>query len=235
MRRHLVFLFSAVLAIGAASSPAAAGCPPPDGDGLLGELRRLVAVRATGCAVVDVMPLDGAWLAEIDPGRHALSNLSLSADGTSFAAAVVDRAPGGTSRIARIVRGRVVQLQQVPVAIRRVMPGERIAPEDVRLTYVDARQVPPNAITSIRDAEGLEPRWPVPPNAVLTRAQLKAPLVIERGDVVTAEYRANNIELTTKAVAIDGGARGQVIRVRNASSNKTIQGRVTDVGRVVIE
>lgn len=235
MSRLLFLLIPAALAVGTASSPAAAECPLHDGDSLLGELRRLVATRATGCTAVDIMPLDAAWLVEIDPGRHALSNLSLSADGTSFAAAVVERSSGGGGRIARVVRGRVSQLQQVPVAIRRVMPGERIGPEDVRLTYVDARQVPPNAITTLRDAEGLEPRWPVPPNAVLTRAQLKVPLVIERGDVVTAEYRANNIELTTKVVAIDGGARGQVIRVRNASSNKAIQGRVTDVGRVVID
>jgi flagella basal body P-ring formation protein FlgA len=127
------------------------------------------------------------------------------------------------------------QLQLVPVSLRRVMPGERLSYDDLRMAYVDARIVPPNAITTLGEAEGLEPRWPVPPNAVLTRAQLKAPLVIDRGDVVTAEYRANNIELTTKVVALDGGARGQVIRVRNPSSNKAIQGRVTDVGRVIID
>lgn len=115
------------------------------------------------------------------------------------------------------------------------MPGERVAPDDIRMVYVDVRQVPPNAITAARDAEGLEPRWPVAPNSVLTRAQLKAPIMIERGDLVTAEYRANNIELTTKVVAIESGARGQVIRVRNPTSNKAIQGRVTDVARVTID
>lgn len=205
------------------------------GDGLLGELRRMVAARASGCASVDVMPLDAVWLSEIDTSRHSLSNLSLSADGTTFAAAVVERAGGGVTRIARVVRGRISQMQLVPVLARRLMPGERIASDDIRMVYVDMRHVPPNAITAAHDAEGLEPRWPVAPNAVLTRAQLKAPVMIERGDLVTAEYRANNIELTTKVVAIESGARGQVIRVRNPTSNKAIQGRVTDVARVTID
>lgn len=238
MRGLLKMIVPLLVSLGLPAAAAAPNdCPASffDGEGLLSELRRLVAGRTAGCASVDMMPLDAVWLAEIDARRHSLSNLSVSADGTTFAAAVVERVPGGASRIARVVRGRVSQLQRVPVSARRLMPGERLTPDDIRMVYVDARQVPPNAITVAGDAEGLEPRWPVPPNAVLTRAQLKAPVMIERGDMVTAEYRAANIELTTKVVAVESGARGQVIRVRNPSSNKSIQGRVADVGRIIIE
>ena len=146
-----------------------------------------------------------------------------------------ERAAGGASRVARVVRGQISQMQLVPVSARRIMPGERVSAGDIRMVHLDIRQVPPNAITVARELEGLEPRWPVAPNAVMTRAQLKAPAMIERGDIVTAEYRANNIELTTKVIADESGSRGQVIRVRNPSSNKTIQGRISDVARVTID
>lgn len=236
MRGFLKMLLPMLLIVGPLPAAASEDCPSStSGDGLLRELRQTMAARAPGCVSVDVMPLDAIWLSEIDASRHSFSNLSVSADGTTFAAAVVERAAGGASRVARVVRGRISQLQLVPVSSRRIMPGERVSAGDIRMVHLDIRQVPPNAITVARELEGLEPRWPVAPNAVMTRAQLKAPAMIERGDIVTAEYRANNIELTTKVIADESGSRGQVIRVRNPSSNKTIQGRISDVARVTID
>jgi flagella basal body P-ring formation protein FlgA len=69
----------------------------------------------------------------------------------------------------------------------------------------------------------------------VSRAQVRNALAVERGAGVRATFRSAGIELTTQLVAVDAGAIGQTITLRNPSSNKLVRGRVVDSGAVVLE
>ena len=56
--------------------------------------------------------------------------------------------------------------------------------------------------------------------------------MVEMGAMVTLVYRSGGIEATASGVAIESGAQGDEIRVRNDSSRKIILGKVLEPGMV---
>jgi len=59
------------------------------------------------------------------------------------------------------------------------------------------------------------------------------PLVVRRGRVLVI-VRVGAITLTCEGVALQDGAAGDTIQVRNPSTNQTFQARVTDTGTAEI-
>jgi flagella basal body P-ring formation protein FlgA len=66
------------------------------------------------------------------------------------------------------------------------------------------------------------------------RADLVKPDIIRRDDSVTLVYAAPGIMLTTRGKAMESGGEGDIIRVLNAQTNRTLQGVVTGPGLVDI-
>ena len=64
------------------------------------------------------------------------------------------------------------------------------------------------------------------------KRKLDIPPVIDMGALVTLVYRSGGIEATASGVAIESGALGDEIRVRNDSSRKIILGKVLEPGIV---
>ena len=67
---------------------------------------------------------------------------------------------------------------------------------------------------------------------VLRQGQLAAPTLIKRGSAVSIVARKEQVEVSMAGEALDPGALGQVIRVRNATSGTVIRARVVDAGVV---
>jgi flagella basal body P-ring formation protein FlgA len=212
-------------------------CPAPaDVGGIAADLHRLVLARVSACALVEISAADVRFLAAAPQGSITLTNLEVNPEFGTFSVIAVGgetRTPGG--RATRMIHGRVAYAQKIPVLTRRVMPGESITPDDIQMTAMDARRIPANAITNLAEMIGLEVKWPAQPFAPLTKGQLRPAVLVERGDVITAEFKSNNLELTVRVVALESGGRGQTIRLQNADSNKTLRGRIVDVARVSIE
>jgi flagella basal body P-ring formation protein FlgA len=55
---------------------------------------------------------------------------------------------------------------------------------------------------------------------------------VKRGDAVVMIARIEGIEVSTAGEALDAGARGATIRVRNRASGQTLRMRVTAPGTV---
>ncbi|VEB41976.1 flagellar basal body P-ring biosynthesis protein FlgA [Chromobacterium violaceum] len=55
---------------------------------------------------------------------------------------------------------------------------------------------------------------------------------MKRGDAVSIVARQDGIEVTSAGEALANGRQGEVIRVRNTSSNKIINARVSAQGEV---
>lgn len=70
------------------------------------------------------------------------------------------------------------------------------------------------------------------PNQVLTPVLVEGAAAVRRGDVVKIVAVAEGIEASTKGEALADGQPGDVIRVRNLSSDKTIHAKVIERGVV---
>ncbi|NTV14063.1 MAG: flagellar basal body P-ring formation protein FlgA [Desulfobulbaceae bacterium] len=70
---------------------------------------------------------------------------------------------------------------------------------------------------------------------VIQKGLLTTPPVVHRGELVTLTVRSAGLILTASGSALDNGGLGETIRVRNNSSQKEVQGRITGPGKVEVE
>lgn len=70
------------------------------------------------------------------------------------------------------------------------------------------------------------------PGDILRSSQLSSPVLVKRGDAVLMVARRDGIEVSTAGEALDGGAQGALVRVRNAGSGQVIRMRVAGPGAV---
>lgn len=131
-------------------------------------------------------------------------------------------------------RGFVVRADvsaRVVVAAAPVPAGRPIGDADLALERRSLRGAD-DALGDPRDALGLSSRRSLRSGDVVRRAALVAPTVVRRGDAVRIVARREGIEATSAGEALDAGARGDVVRVRNSGTGKVIRARVTEAGVV---
>jgi flagella basal body P-ring formation protein FlgA len=132
-------------------------------------------------------------------------------------------------RFEYIVRARVTAL--VAVAAAPVAANEALTDAQVTLDRRDVSGVA-DPLTSPQDAVGQMSRRMLRAGDILRTSQLASPVLVKRGDAVTMVARRDGIEVSTAGEALDAGARGAVIRVRNAGSGQVVRMRVAASGSV---
>jgi len=69
---------------------------------------------------------------------------------------------------------------------------------------------------------------------MLTWHDLARRPLVRKGDLVEATAREGTLYVTMKALALENGARGDIINLRNPESHKEISAQVVDDGHVEI-
>ena len=72
------------------------------------------------------------------------------------------------------------------------------------------------------------------PGQLIRQTDLMKPEVVARNDNVTITYEVPGIVLTMRGKALETGAKGDIINVLNAASNKAIQATIAGPGHVVV-
>jgi len=142
----------------------------------------------------------------------------------------VARCPDGKGwRHDFVVRARISAL--VAVTAAPVAANRELLDADVTLERRD--------ISNIRDpigmpdeAIGQSSRRSLRAGEVLRTSQLVAPIVVKRGDGVVMTARQDGIEVSMVGEALDAGARGAVVRVKNSASGQVVRMRVLGAGAV---
>jgi len=138
--------------------------------------------------------------------------------------------PGSNGwRYEMLARGSITA--QVAVTSAPVTANTPLQAGDVTLARRDVTMVP-DSISSLPGAVGLSSRRSLRAGEVLRQGQLAAPMLIKRGSAVNIVARKEQVEVSMAGEALDPGALGQVIRVRNATSGTVIRARVVDAGVV---
>lgn len=135
----------------------------------------------------------------------------------------------GGWRYEYVVRAHVSAV--VAVAASAVAPGEPLTDAAVALERRDITLIP-DAIGAPEAAVGQTSRRALRPGDVLRAGQLAAPVLVKRGDQVTMVARRDQVEVSTSGEALDSGARGASVRVRNNASGQVVRMRVTGAGTV---
>ncbi len=137
------------------------------------------------------------------------------------------------------VTGRAIEMVDVPVLVRVVPRGERIAASDVAIERIARTALPRTShqggvIADFADIVGKSARRQLRPGEPLTRDHLMEPILVQRGDLVTIVFRSPGIVLTTRGRALGSGIENDVVAVFNIQSKRTIEAIVTGTGQVAV-
>lgn len=125
-------------------------------------------------------------------------------------------------------------LQSVPTATSDIRVGAALTPDMAEYAERDvfvsscATLSTPAALTSTRAKKGLRMGEAICENAVEPRPP------VGRGESVVVRSVAGAVTITSKAVAQQDGALGQMLRVKNPSSGEVYSAAVSGAGEVVV-
>lgn len=135
----------------------------------------------------------------------------------------------GASRQEYIVRARISA--EVVVVAAPIAANDTITETHITVGQRDITAISDPVVDS-RAAIGQTSRRMLRPGDVLRNNSLSAPILVKRGDAVVMIARIEGIEVSTAGEALDAGARGATVRVRNNSSGQTLRMRVVAPGTV---
>ena len=112
------------------------------------------------------------------------------------------------------------------IAARTTPARSIIAPEDILVRDVDVL----GALEQPESAIGQESRVALYAGRPIRAADIGAPTVVDRNQIITLVYRRGGIMISTEGRALDRAGPGDVIRVMNITSRTTVSAQVDATG-----
>ena len=172
------------------------------------------------------LPLDAA-------PSLALTGLRLDRTSGRFSGTVAAPAEGPVLARATVT-GRVLRMTEVPVLIRRMVPGEVIGAADIAWRRLRADRIAGNVAVDPSKIIGMSPRRAIRPDEAIRANNLRKPVLVPKNSLVIVRLKTDRMVLTAQGRALQDGASGQVIRVKNTKSNTVINGIVAQAGTVKV-
>ena len=119
---------------------------------------------------------------------------------------------------------------QTLVATRTVRANTVLAPAD--LTIVSKQTS--GALSTLEEAIGRETRVVLYAGRPIKPAQLGAPALVNRNDVVTLVFRTGGLAIVTEGRALGRGGLDDSIQVMNLASRSIVEGQITAAATVSV-
>ena len=123
---------------------------------------------------------------------------------------------------------------EAAVLSRPLAAGEVVKASDLTIVRRPKSEAGANVVTVAAQAMGLAARRAMRPGQLIRQTDLMKPEVVARNDNVTITYEVPGIVLTMRGKALETGAKGDIINVLNAASNKAIQATIAGPGHVIV-
>ena len=129
--------------------------------------------------------------------------------------------------------GRYVAYVEVPVTIRGIVQGALITDSDIGSARTPLSKVKGGYITSPEQVIGMQARRNIGNGVFIRNSDLLKPTLIRQNDSVSIIYSNNNIKLRTMGIALESGALGDNIKIKNETTGIVVHGMVK--GRNLVE
>lgn len=133
------------------------------------------------------------------------------------------------------VRGSVERLVRVPVLRSNLQNGDIITKNDIDFINVPQERLQHDVIMNEEQLIGLTPRRIAHAGKFILNGTLHRPQIVSRGEPITIEFTQGILTLTAKGRALEDGAKGDMIRVKNMDSSRTVDAIVTASNQVTVK
>ncbi|MET1411300.1 flagellar basal body P-ring formation chaperone FlgA [Roseibium sp. HPY-6] len=136
----------------------------------------------------------------------------------------------GTERLT--LSGVAHEMVDVTVLAQPLRRGDLLKEEDLTSIRLMRSKVPAGALLAPEEIVGKEAKTNIRANTPLSHRSFQRPVLVNRGDKVTVTFNMPGVKLTSRAKALDPGAKGDVIDVMNLQSRRIVPATVTSRGQV---
>jgi flagella basal body P-ring formation protein FlgA len=161
-----------------------------------------------------------------------LQNFQFDERSGQFSSKLVVPAADGTQSIP--VSGRIYRTVDVPTLNRRVAGGDVVTREDIQWQTARAETVARNVILDPDKIIGKEAIRPLPSDQPVRTGDVRPPVIVTKGSLVTMIVQSPTMTLTSKGKAMQNGAMGEAVRIQNTQSKVVVEGEVVSNGTVRI-
>jgi len=120
------------------------------------------------------------------------------------------------------------------IAMENLKPGIPIAAGQLRVQPAEAFPDPDRCPASLDHFAGLSPLRPIAGGAEVRAALLEPLYDVSKGDAIEVEVHSGGARLALTAKAEMSGRSGDIITVRNPSSNRVFRARVSGKARAIV-
>lgn len=166
-------------------------------------------------------------------GRYDIAALSLDPARQGFSAALGFTNASGEREYVRIA-GSATAVINVPALTRDIGVGETIAEADLMTLEVSADRAGASLLTSSAAVAGQAARRPLRARTPLFSYDIRRPVAVKKGELVTLVYALPGIELTVQGQAQAEAATGDTVAILNTRSRRTVEARISGPGMAVV-
>lgn len=129
---------------------------------------------------------------------------------------------------------KVTILKTVLVARRALLKGNRINNDDIYQLEMDTQKLKQGYFTDSSELVGLVTKHDITPDSPLNPYNIELAKMVHRGDQVAIVATDNNLTVSMDGIAMNEGALGETIRVKNLSSKRVIEAQVSGRKKVKV-
>lgn len=129
---------------------------------------------------------------------------------------------------------KITILKTVLVARRGLVKGTHISSEDVYPVEMDAQKLKQGYFTDPQQITGLVCKQNINPDGLLNPYNIELAKLVQRGEQVTITASLDNLSVSMEGVAMNDGVLGSLIRVKNLSSKRIIEAKVSGTKQVQV-
>lgn len=119
----------------------------------------------------------------------------------------------------------------VIVAETYIESGQTITQQDLKVAMIEKNRSRNGFVADIKSIVGSKAKRQIRSGEAIISKNI---CFVCQGELVTIEAVSNNLSVKTTGVALSDGSYGDTVSVKNRSSNRVIQGRVSSVSEVQI-
>lgn len=232
MRTALIVALLLVLAAVAGTARAASGLQPLDTIAAAAEREalRLTTVDPKSAPTAVARPVDPRLRLPLCPSPLTAQASAGYPRGTQLSIAVRCAAPGWQVYVTVVIHAKTgVVVATRPLAARRL-----VGADDVALAEHDIADLPAGYLTDPGKVVGRTLLRPLAQGEPVQQGQLRAPAIVERGQLVTLYWQAGGLKVSARGEARSAAAADGRVRVRNLSSGRDVDGVVREDGQVEV-
>lgn len=123
---------------------------------------------------------------------------------------------------------------QVPVARHALPKDHPLSGEDLSWEEFPRSRLPADVVLEATSVAGKLTRQPIQAGRPLRQGMLRTPLAVRKDELVQILYETQGIAVLSAGIALQNGALGEKIKVKNSKSQSVVEGHISDMGKVTI-